>query len=155
MPQSLVRLESAGVERAGRWLVRDIDLEVERGEIVTLIGPNGSGKSTTARMALGIIAPSEGVARRAPGLRVGYVPQKVAVDWTLPLTVDRFLTLTNPLSREEKAAALESTGIAHLAHQIGGNLLLILAVLHLGGVLAESLVLRRNIVHPMLLGKRR
>jgi len=122
MPQSLVRLDKAGVERAGRWLVRDIDLEVERGEIVTLIGPNGSGKSTTARMALGVLAPSEGRATRAAGLRVGYVPQKVAVDWTLPLTVDRFMTLTNPLSREEKTAALESTGIAHLAHAEVRNL---------------------------------
>lgn len=114
-PQSLVRLEQAGVMRAGRWLVRDVDLDVQRGEIVTLIGPNGSGKSTTARMALGIVAPSEGTAKRAVNLRVGYVPQKVAVDWTLPLTVDRFMTLTNPLSRAQKEAALESTGIAHMA----------------------------------------
>lgn len=114
-PQVLVRLEGAGVERAGRWLVRDIDFEVQRGEIVTLIGPNGSGKSTTARMALGVIRASEGTVRRMPGLRVGYVPQKVAVDWTLPLTVDRFLTLTNSLTRAEKDAALASTGIAHLA----------------------------------------
>ncbi|WP_193177214.1 ATP-binding cassette domain-containing protein [Oricola nitratireducens] len=114
-PQSLVRLEQAGVLRAGRWLVRDVDLDVQRGEIVTLIGPNGSGKSTTARMALGIVAPSEGTAKRAVNLRVGYVPQKVAVDWTLPLTVDRFMTLTNPLSRAQKEAALQSTGIAHMA----------------------------------------
>jgi zinc transport system ATP-binding protein len=114
-PQSLVRLEQAGVMRAGRWLVRDVDLDVQRGEIVTLIGPNGSGKSTTARMALGIVAPTEGTAKRAVNLRVGYVPQKVAVDWTLPLTVDRFMTLTNPLSRAQKEAALESTGIAHMA----------------------------------------
>ena len=114
-PQSLVRLEQAGVLRAGRWLVRDVDLDVQRGEIVTLIGPNGSGKSTTARMALGIVAPSEGTAKRAVNLRVGYVPQKVAVDWTLPLTVDRFMTLTNPLSRAQKDAALQSTGIAHMA----------------------------------------
>lgn len=122
MPPTLVRLENAGVQRAGRWLVRAIDLEVERGEIVTLIGPNGSGKSTTARMALGVVAPSEGAAWRAQGLRVGYVPQKVAIDWTLPLTVDRFLTLTNTLSRAEKAAALDSTGIAHLAQAEVRNL---------------------------------
>nr|WP_210326062.1 metal ABC transporter ATP-binding protein [Oricola nitratireducens] len=108
-------MEQAGVLRAGRWLVRDVDLDVQRGEIVTLIGPNGSGKSTTARMALGIVAPSEGTAKRAVNLRVGYVPQKVAVDWTLPLTVDRFMTLTNPLSRAQKEAALQSTGIAHMA----------------------------------------
>lgn len=114
-PQSLVRLEQAGVMRAGRWLVRDVDLDVQRGEIVTLIGPNGSGKSTTARMALGIVAPSEGTAKRAVNLRIGYVPQKVSVDWTLPLTVDRFMTLTNPLSRAQKEAALDSTGIAHMA----------------------------------------
>ena len=110
-----MRLEQAGVMRAGRWLVRDVDLDVQRGEIVTLIGPNGSGKSTTARMALGIVAPTEGTAKRAVNLRVGYVPQKVAVDWTLPLTVDRFMTLTNPLSRAQKDAALQSTGIAHMA----------------------------------------
>lgn len=114
-PQPLVRLEKAGISRSGRWLVRDIDLEVRSGEIVTLIGPNGSGKSTTARMALGVIAPSEGRATRRDGLRVGYVPQKVAVDWTLPLTVDRFLTLTNTLSRAEKDEALAATGISHLA----------------------------------------
>ncbi|QKV19319.1 zinc ABC transporter ATP-binding protein ZnuC [Oricola thermophila] len=120
--QPLVCLEGAGVERGGRWLVRNIDLEVRRGEIVTLIGPNGSGKSTTARVALGVVAPSEGRATRAPGLRVGYVPQKVAVDWTLPLTVDRFMTLTNRLSRDEKDAALAETGIAHRAHAEVRNL---------------------------------
>ncbi len=111
---SLVTLENAGVARAGRWLVRGVDLSVRPGEIVTLIGPNGSGKSTTARMALGILAPDEGRAERRNGLRVGYVPQKVSVDWTLPLTVDRFMRLTARLSQSDIDATLESTGITHL-----------------------------------------
>ncbi|MCB1462822.1 MAG: ATP-binding cassette domain-containing protein, partial [Nitratireductor sp.] len=91
---ALVELNDAGLRRSGRWLVRGVDLSVSRGEIVTLIGPNGSGKSTTARMALGIEMPDEGSASRARGLRIGYVPQKLSIDWTLPLNVERFMRLT-------------------------------------------------------------
>ncbi len=113
--KNLVTLENAGVNRDGRWLVRGVDLNVQRGEIVTLIGPNGSGKSTTAKMALGIHKPSEGKASRMAGLCVGYVPQKVSVDWTLPLTVERFMHLTSKVGKEDAWHALESTGIPHLA----------------------------------------
>ncbi|MEM9106542.1 MAG: metal ABC transporter ATP-binding protein [Pseudomonadota bacterium] len=112
---TLVTLENAGLERSGRWLVRGVDLSVRKGEIVTLIGPNGSGKSTTAKLALGIHDTSEGTAYRSAGLTVGYVPQKVAVDWTLPLNVDRFMQLTKKLDQKQIKDALEATGIAHLA----------------------------------------
>lgn len=114
-PESrLVQLERAGVRKGADWLVRGVDLSVAPGEIVTLIGPNGSGKSTTAKMALGILAPTEGRAERRQGLTVGYVPQKLAIDWTLPLTVRRFLSLTNPLSDEAARDALAQTGAARL-----------------------------------------
>lgn len=111
---SLVDLKGAGVSRGGRWLVRGVDLTVRRGEILTLIGPNGSGKSTTAKMAIGLLKPDEGTAERSPRLRIGYVPQKLAIDWTLPLTVERLMTLTNPLTSTQIDASLASVGIAHL-----------------------------------------
>jgi zinc transport system ATP-binding protein len=114
--ESLVSLRNAGISRGGRWLVRGVDLAVRPREIVTLIGPNGSGKSTTARLALGILKPDEGTATRQPGLRVGYVPQRVTIDWTLPLTVDRFMRLTNRLSSDEVDKALSETGIARQRH---------------------------------------
>lgn len=113
--QPLAALAGAGVNRGGRWLVRGVDLAIRPGEIVTLVGPNGSGKSTTARMATGVLAPSEGIATRRPGLVVGYVPQKLAIDWTLPLTVARLLRLTARPTKTEIAAALDQVGIAHLA----------------------------------------
>ena len=112
--ENLVTLHDAGVFRAGHWLVRGVDLVVRPGEIVTLIGPNGSGKSTTAKLALGILKPDEGEIVRAKGLRVGYVPQKLQIDWTLPLTVERLMTLTGPLGGAEIEAALESVGVARL-----------------------------------------
>jgi len=113
--EPLLETRGLGVFRGGRWLVRGVDLSVRPGEIVTLIGPNGSGKSTTVRSALGIVKPDEGAVRRKPALKVGYVPQKLQIDWSMPLTVERLMRLTAPLSRSEIMAALEETGIAHLA----------------------------------------
>ncbi len=115
--ETLVELDGAGVNRAGRWLVRGVSLSIRKGEILTLIGPNGSGKSTTARMALGVLNPDEGTASRQPGLKVGYVPQKVSIDWTLPLTVERFMRLTGNIARADVDAAMERTGVSKLRHE--------------------------------------
>ncbi|MDP9809113.1 zinc transport system ATP-binding protein [Rhizobium tibeticum] len=110
----LVSLSNVGVRRDGRWLVRGVDFSVSRGEIVTLIGPNGSGKSTTVKTAIGVLKPDEGRVDRASGLKVGYVPQKLAIDWTLPLTIRRLMTLTGPLSEGDMAAALDAVGLSHM-----------------------------------------
>ncbi|KJF68514.1 zinc ABC transporter ATP-binding protein ZnuC [Rhizobium nepotum] len=122
----LVSLSNAGARRNDRWLVRGVEFSVSKGEIVTLIGPNGSGKSTSAKMAIGVLKPNEGEVSRIAGLRVGYVPQKLSVDWTMPLSVRRLMTLTGPLPAREIDAALNATGIAHLAgaevqHLSGGE----------------------------------
>ena len=111
----LVTLNNAGVCRSNRWLVRGISMTVEPGEIVTLIGPNGSGKSTTAKMALGVLDTDEGVASRKLNLRASYVPQRLEVNWTLPITVSRFLELTNRATRKQMQDALEATETSHLA----------------------------------------
>ena len=141
--EPLVSLKGAGVCRDGRWLVRNVEFDVARGEIVTLIGPNGSGKSTTARTAIGAIAPDEGSVWRKSGLRVGYVPQKLAIDWTLPLTVERLMTLTASHSKAEIGAALASVGISHLARS---------QVQHLsGGEFQRALLARAMLRKPDLL----
>lgn len=111
----LVSLNDLGVRRGGRWLVRGVTFDIRRGEIVTLIGPNGSGKSTTARAVVGVLRPDEGTVARAAGVSVGYVPQRLAIDRTLPLTVSRLMTLTATHMPAEIAAALEEVGIGHLA----------------------------------------
>ena len=81
--RELLRAQNVGIVRSGRWLVRNVDLKVREGEIVTLIGPNGSGKSTTAKIILGLLPPDEGrihLAKRSKPLRIGYVPQSLAID---------------------------------------------------------------------------
>lgn len=114
---SLVTLSNAGVQRSGKWLVRGVDMKIERGEIVTLIGPNGSGKSTTTKMAIGILDPDEGTATRSHDLNISYVPQKLVIDWTMPLSVQRFMSLTNRQSNAQISKALDATGVEHLRHE--------------------------------------
>ncbi len=109
----LLSLKKAGVKRDNRWLVHDIDLDIHRGEIVTLIGPNGSGKSTTAKMALGILPPTVGEVRHKAGLKVGYVPQRLMLDPSLPLTVHRLMTLTAKLDKETVRSVLSQTGMEY------------------------------------------
>ncbi len=111
---SLISLRNAGIKRDGKWLVRGVTMAVEPGEIVTLIGPNGSGKSTTAKLALGIFQPDEGMAIQRPNLCVGYVPQKLSVDWTLPLTFKRFMRLTGDVDQKEAEDAMSATQTMHL-----------------------------------------
>lgn len=110
----LVSLASAGLQRQGRWLVRGIDLTIRQGEIVTLIGPNGAGKSTTAKLAIGVLKPDEGHVERADGLTIGYVPQKLSVDRTMPLSVERLMHLTGKVSEDKVSAALDAVSIPHL-----------------------------------------
>lgn len=110
---ALVSLDNAGVKNGDSWRVRHISLAISRGEIITLIGPNGSGKSTTAKLAAGILPPSEGAVARLPQLKIGYVPQKLHFDKSLPLTVRRLMCLTGPLPEAELQSALRQTGMAH------------------------------------------
>jgi zinc transport system ATP-binding protein len=109
----LVKLSNAGIFKGNKWLVRDVDLEIKKGEIVTLIGPNGSGKTTTAKIALGLHKNIKGSVERFTN-NISYVPQKVSIDWTLPLRVIDFMVLTQVLKTEDIKYALSLTGVEHL-----------------------------------------
>ncbi|SLN60864.1 Zinc import ATP-binding protein ZnuC [Pseudoruegeria aquimaris] len=111
---SLIEARNMSVAYTDTPALAAVDLSIEPGEIVTVIGPNGSGKSTLIRALLGVVAPSGGSIHRKPGLRIGYVPQKLSLDANLPLTVRRFLCLPRRHSAAEIAAMLERVGVPGL-----------------------------------------
>ena len=110
---TLIKAQGVGVIRNGRHLLKSADLTLEAGKIVTLIGPNGAGKTTLVRSVLGLIKIDEGSIERAPDLRIGYMPQKLHLDASLPLTVERFLLLGGE-ARANLAEIQELTGIQKL-----------------------------------------
>jgi len=119
--KTLVQLNNAGFKQNGKWLVEGVSLKVEKGKIVTLIGPNGSGKSTTAKIALGIYKNIEGNVVKYTN-KIGYVPQKISIDWTLPLRVYDFMLLTENINDNAIDEALDLTGVIHLKNKNLGNL---------------------------------
>ncbi|WHI51188.1 zinc ABC transporter ATP-binding protein ZnuC [Microbulbifer sp. MLAF003] len=124
----LITADSIALQLAGRQLLRDVSLELDQGEIVTLIGPNGAGKTTLLRLLLGLTKPTSGNIWRKKGLRIGYMPQRLHIDSSMPMSVERFLLLgqasMTPLQAQE---ALDRVGAglllkANLANLSGGEM---------------------------------
>lgn len=112
MSETLVRLDQVNINLAGQQVLDNIHLAISSDEIVTLVGPNGSGKTTLVRALLGLIKPDSGSIWRAPKLCIGYMPQKLAVHDTMPLSVYRFLRMVPKVNRQSALAALEEVGAA-------------------------------------------
>jgi len=111
----LFNLQDVGVLREGRWLIRHIDLQIKSGEIITIVGPNGSGKSTLLNAMTAIIDPDEGTVQRADNLQIGYVPQKLSIDATMPMTVKRMMKLGGNFPSDKINEILDKFQIEHLA----------------------------------------
>jgi len=119
---ALLQTRNLVLAYGGNTVLRDVNISIARGEIVTIVGPNGSGKSSLLRALIGAIRPASGTVMRAPGLRVGYVPQSLSIDSTLPLTVARFLNLPRRISAQAAQSALKDAGVPELGQRQLGAL---------------------------------
>ena len=117
----LVKLDNCGVYKSSKWIVRGISLEIHKGKIVTLIGPNGSGKTTSAKIILKILKSDEGQIKNFAS-KMAYVPQKINIDWTMPLRVVDFMKLTSHINNLEIVDALKLTGVDNLLYNDIHNL---------------------------------
>lgn len=111
---ALVAAEGVSVAFRGKPALDGVSIAVHTCEIVTLIGPNGAGKTTLARALLGLAPVSAGWVMRKPGLRIGYVPQRFPIERIIPLSVKRFMSLSEHVSKERATACLAETGAAAL-----------------------------------------
>lgn len=114
---TLIKASGITLARSDRQILQGVSLTLQRGRACTLIGPNGAGKTTLVRILMGLVAPDSGRVERAPDLRIGYMPQRLHIEPTLPLTVGRFLRMPVRRSTSEIARALEQTGVGHLRTQ--------------------------------------
>lgn len=107
----LLSLTDISLSRGSRTVLDKVSLKLHPGEILTLVGPNGAGKTCLVRIALGLLQADSGQRETSRQLVVGYVPQKLGLNEALPLTVERFLQLSqNKPHAGQLVAALAETG---------------------------------------------
>ncbi len=124
-PVDLVRLRDVNVQFGTNHVVQNVNLDLHKDCITTLIGPNGAGKTTLVRVVLGLIKPTTGNVWQQPGLSIGYMPQKLHIDRTFPLTVKRFLQTARIRNEDTMISALEAVSAEHLLthsmHDLSGG----------------------------------
>jgi zinc transport system ATP-binding protein len=111
----LIAAQNLGVNRDGRWLIKDVNLELRRGEILSVIGPNGGGKSTLINVLAGITESTTGEVKQAEDLVLGYVPQQFTLPKSLPMRVKDFLNQTRCLLTDSRLEQLiDELGLGEL-----------------------------------------
>ena len=89
----LIEVRNLNVAYGRKKVLKDVNLTLSKDEIVTIVGPNGSGKTTLFKSIIGSVPITSGKVFIKPNLKIGYVPQVLNIDRSMPLTVERFLKL--------------------------------------------------------------
>ncbi|MEM7438615.1 MAG: metal ABC transporter ATP-binding protein [Pseudomonadota bacterium] len=140
---SLISIQDLCLAHGGNRVLNGINMTIDRGEIVTIVGPNGSGKSTLLRAIVGAESPTSGTVTLRPGLRLGYVPQQLTMDPTLPMTVRRFLDLPVRASADQVQEVMHWAGVDGLGNRQMSSLS--------GGQFQRALLARALLTKPELL----
>ncbi len=139
----LINASNISLQIEQRQILENISLQVAKEQIVTLIGPNGAGKTSLVKIVLGLLKPSCGTVTLKKGLRIGYMPQRLHIDPSMPVSVDRFLKLAVNANRSEISSVLKEVGASALLNSQLHSLS--------GGELQRVLLARALIQAPQLL----
>lgn len=141
--EPLVRLTDINVQVEQQVILQSINLSIYPNSITTIVGPNGGGKSTLLKVLLKLLPATTGKIWHCKGLTIGYVPQKLHLDPSIPITVRKFLSLKPNVERTFIDEVLNMFSIIHLSENSMQKLS--------GGELQRVLLARAILNRPQLL----
>lgn len=141
--EPLVSLKGINVTLENKAILNNITLHIYPNSITTIVGPNGGGKSTLLKVLLKLIPATSGQIFHQKGIKIGYVPQKLHLDHSIPITVRKFLSLKPNVTAQLIDEALTLFSITHLSNNSMQKLS--------GGELQRVLLARAILDRPDLL----
>ena len=100
MQQNLISLQNINLKFTGKNILENIDLDIKKGDFLTIIGPNGAGKSILIKIIIGSLKPNSGKIKRNKDLKIAYVPQKMEINKTIPINAKYFLKLNQKIDKK-------------------------------------------------------
>ncbi len=140
---ALLVAENIGFIVRDKTILNEVSLQIRNKEIITLIGPNGAGKTSLIRILLGLSKASSGKVKKKQGLRIGYVPQRIAVPDVMPLRVIDFLNVTGLYTLVQCQQKLDEVNCGYLLQSPMQNIS--------GGEMQRVLLARALLKKPELL----
>ena len=135
---TLINIKDLSVRYGNKTVLENMRLSLASKEILTIVGPNGSGKTTLFKAIIGSVPIYSGQVILKPDLKIGYVPQHLNIDRSLPLTVDRFLQLTK---KKQQLSNVKTSEIVSV------NDLLALQISDLSGGQMQRVLLARALLN--------
>lgn len=139
----LIKASDISVIRDRRTILDRVSLEIAEHDFITIIGPNGAGKSMLLKCLMGFYKPDSGQVLRHPDLKIGYLPQRLSVDHSMPISVKRFLGLRKKVNQSQLEVVIDETRIVNLLN----NPLYVLS----SGELQRVLLARALVENPQML----
>ncbi len=135
---ALITLENISLKSNKQKILNNISLNIKQEQITTVIGPNGGGKTSLLKIILQLIKPTSGNIIRQKNIYFGYMPQKINLDYHIPMTSLDLLNLTNK-------KALNDTFFLDLINQMQISDLLTKQLAQLSGGQLQKIMLLRAI----------
>lgn len=139
----LIEARDISVVKQGKHILENVSINIGKHDFITIVGPNGAGKSMLLKCLMLFYRPDSGTVKQKNNLKIGYVPQRLLPEHTMPITVKRFLTLRKKVEASSLQRTVEETNIAEVLHKQ-------LSVLS-GGELQRVLLARSLLNDPELL----
>ena len=90
---ALISASNVSVFKHQKSILKDIDIQINKNDFITIIGPNGAGKTMLLKCLMGFYKPNFGKIQKKNKLKIGYMPQSINVINTMPITVRNFITV--------------------------------------------------------------
>ena len=139
----LIQAKNLCVTRHNKIILENVFIDVKKKDFITIIGPNGAGKSIFLECLMGSFIPDSGKIKRKDNLSVGYIPQNFSPESSMPISVERFLTLKKKFIPQELLNISKETNISGILDKNLANLS--------GGELQKVLLARSLLNNPELL----